>query len=343
MRMTVSIGVDGLAATRFAISPLGETIAALHLLGAAEPDPVNRPWLRWARAELARRPLAVPLLWPLLVSNGRSWPEFLAPAPATRSPGLDEELTRMLVTPPGEVRASLSRVFRDVSPWPDSARELHAEPRASLELIAAEVTDAHDRLIGPHWDRIRAVLDADVAYRGAVLAAEGARALFAGLHPGLRWSAGTLAYRKGDGGSERRVTLGPDGGLVLVPSVLIWPHVTMKMHTSSQTVLRYPARGAATVWEGGATEGVAESLYSPDGSAVRDLVGAPRARLLHALRSPSTTTALARSLEISPAAVSQQLAVLRRCGLVDRARSGRSVLYQTSDLGLALLDVGARR
>jgi DNA-binding transcriptional ArsR family regulator len=57
------------------------------------------------------------------------------------------------------------------------------------------------------------------------------------------------------------------------------------------------------------------------------------------LRSPATTTALARSLTISPAAVSQHLGVLRRCGLVDRARSGREVLYQTSDLGLALLDV----
>jgi DNA-binding transcriptional ArsR family regulator len=50
---------------------------------------------------------------------------------------------------------------------------------------------------------------------------------------------------------------------------------------------------------------------------------------------------LARSLTISPAAVSQHLAVLRRCGLVDRARSGRKVLYQTSDLGLTLLDVCA--
>jgi DNA-binding transcriptional ArsR family regulator len=60
---------------------------------------------------------------------------------------------------------------------------------------------------------------------------------------------------------------------------------------------------------------------------------------LHELRSPATTTSLARTLAVSPAAVSQHLAVLRRCGLVDRARSGRSVLYQTSDLGLALLDM----
>jgi DNA-binding transcriptional ArsR family regulator len=72
--------------------------------------------------------------------------------------------------------------------------------------------------------------------------------------------------------------------------------------------------------------------------ALRDLLGAPRARLLEALRCPSTTTALARSLNVSPAAVSQHLAVLRRCDLVDRTRSGREVLYQTSDLGLALPD-----
>jgi DNA-binding transcriptional ArsR family regulator len=56
------------------------------------------------------------------------------------------------------------------------------------------------------------------------------------------------------------------------------------------------------------------------------------------LRCPASTAALARSLDVSPSAVSQHLAVLRRCGLVDRIRSGREVLYQTSDLGLTLLN-----
>jgi DNA-binding transcriptional ArsR family regulator len=68
------------------------------------------------------------------------------------------------------------------------------------------------------------------------------------------------------------------------------------------------------------------------------LLGAPRARLLEALCSPATTTALARRLAVTPSAVSQHLAVLHRGGLVDRHRSGRTVLYQTSELGLALLD-----
>jgi DNA-binding transcriptional ArsR family regulator len=62
--------------------------------------------------------------------------------------------------------------------------------------------------------------------------------------------------------------------------------------------------------------------------------------LLVALRSPATTTALAQRLGVTPSAVSQHLAVLHRGGLADRQRSGRTVLYQTSALGLALLGQG---
>ena len=330
MRVTVPLGANDLAATRFAISPLGETISAVSLLGARDEDPVNLPWIHWAHAELATRPLALPLLWPLIHSGRPTRPEFLTPAPVTRAPALSEELDRMLATTPEQVRGSLRRVFGDKSAWPDAARELAADPGSGLELVAAELAAVHQRLIAPHWGRMCAVLEADIAYRGAVLATAGMQALFAGLHAGVGWSDGSLTFevnRKGP--TEYSMTLGPQSGLVLMPSVLSWPDMKVKLRSSTQTTIRYPARGAATVWE----------KAPPESSALRGLLGGPRVRLLLTLRSPGTTTALARSLAISPAAVSQHLGVLRRCGLVDRARSGRAVLYQTSDLGLALLDV----
>ena len=174
--------------------------------------------------------------------------------------------------------------------------------------------------------------EADIAYRSGLLADGGARSLFSDLHPDLRWSGGTLTLSDTDEGPARfRVMLGPDG-VVLMPSVFNWPQVSVSKATSSQTTLLYPARGTATVWEDGA------GLLGAGSPALEELLGAARARLLAALRSPATTTALARQLGVTPSAVSQHLAVLRRSGLVDRRRSGRSVLYQTSELGLALLE-----
>jgi DNA-binding transcriptional ArsR family regulator len=186
------------------------------------------------------------------------------------------------------------------------------------------------------------VLEADIAYRAGLLAGGGARSLFSDLHPDLRWSGGTLMLTDTDQGPPVfKIMLGPDG-VVLMPSVFNWPQVSLSRATSTQTIMLYPARGAATVWEGGAW---ARSAWAGEGGgreeAAEALLGAPRVRLLAALRSPATTTALARRLGVTPSAVSQHLAVLHRGGLVDKRRSGRAVLYQTTALGLALLGAGS--
>jgi DNA-binding transcriptional ArsR family regulator len=270
----------------------------------------------------------MPRAWPLIVNGLPTYPEFLAPAPSVRAPGLDDELARVRATPAKPVRASLRRVFGD-HPWPDSATELFERPAESLAEIAAELADCHDRLVRPHWERIRPVLEADIAYRAGLLAGGGARSLFSDLHPDLRWSGGTLTLTDTEEGTSRfRVMMGPDG-VVLMPSVFNWPLVSVSKATSSQTTLLYPARGTATVWEGGVAA-------APD--AVEELLGPARARLLAALRSPATTSALALRFGVTPSAVSQHLAVLHRGGLLDRERTGRRVLYQASELGLALLD-----
>ena len=126
-------------------------------------------------------------------------------------PGFEAELARLRATPATAVSASLHRVWEG-HPWPESARELAARPRESLAEIAAELGRCHDRLIAPHWERIRPVLEVDIAYRAGLLAACGARSLFSDLHPDLRWSGGTLTLTDTDQGLPVfRVMLGPDG------------------------------------------------------------------------------------------------------------------------------------
>jgi len=328
MTLVISLDVAELAATRFAASPLCETIRAVQLLAKPQPASVNRPWLDWARHQLDRRPLRVPRLWPL-ITGLPSYPEFLIPAPATQWPAFTDELARLAAAAAEPVRASLCRVFGE-GPWPDSARELFERPRKSLREITAELAECHERLIAPHWERIRAVLDADIAYRTGMLASGGARHLFADMHPDLNWAAGSLTLSDPDEeAAVFHVQKGPDG-VVLIPCVFAWPEVSVSKATSTQTVLLYPARGAANVWSRLGDDGIS-------GTPAEHLLGVPRARLLSALRSPATTTTLARQLGVTPSAVSQHLAFLHRGQLVQRQRRGRAVLYQTSELGLALL------
>lgn len=54
-------------------------------------------------------------------------------------------------------------------------------------------------------------------------------------------------------------------------------------------------------------------------------------------RGESSVNALAEHFPISQPAVSQHLAVLRRCGLVKHRREGRSAIYQAHSEGLAPL------
>lgn len=322
--MTIDLSVADLAGTRFAVSPLSETITGLQLLGFRDRRETTLRWRRWASAELAARPLALPRTWPLLVHDRPSWPQFLLPAPEHPGTTIDDGLAALRRTRAREVRISLRRVFGD--DLPDSAAELAAHPAAGLREIAAELRTAYERLIAPHWPRIRAVLDADIAHRARQLAAGGAALLFADLHPSLRWEDGRLVVAR-----DRPIEVRP-GGLVLLPVVLGPAEVLIKGRTTTRTTLRYPARGAGMLWTAG--------TRPAPGSTVR-LLGRHRAALLEALRSPATTTDLARALGVSPSAVAQHLTILRESGLVTGERLGRTVLYATTPRGLALLEPAA--
>jgi hypothetical protein len=320
---TVELGVGDLAGTRFAVSPVHETITALQLLAVPGRQPLHAPWARWAQDQLAARPLEVPLLRQLVVHDRKSWPEFLAPAPPAGGATLADQLLALRATAPPDVRASLRRVFGG-DPPPAGIR-LAARPDDVLDEVARELREAYDRLIAPHWPRMSALLEVDIAYRARVLAEGGPAALFDRLHPAVTWREGVLVIDQG--GRPIRVPPGP-GGLVLCPGVFGGPRVVLKGHTSSQTTLRYPARGTGDLWRPGQT--------GPS-RALRRLLGAARARVLDALLAPATTTMLARELGVTPSAVSQQLAVLHAARLVTRTRAGRHVHYALTETGRALL------
>jgi DNA-binding transcriptional ArsR family regulator len=319
--VTIELSVADLAGTRFAVSPLSETITGLQLLGFRGRGETTLRWRRWAEDELAARPLALPRTWPLLVHERGSWPQFLFPAPEHAGTTIDDDLAALRRTRARDVRASLQRVFGD--DLPDSAAALAAHPADGLREIAAELRAAYERLVAPHWARIRAVLDADIAYRARQLTAGGAERLFSDLHPDLRWADGRLTVSR-----DHPVEVGP-GGLVLLPLVLGPAAVLIKGRTTTRTTLRYPARGAGTLWTAG--------TRPVPGSTAR-LLGRHRAALLEALRSPATTTDLARALGVTPSAVAQHLTILRDSGLVTGERAGRTVLYATTPRGLALLE-----
>ena len=119
-------------------------------------------------------------------------------------------------------------------------------------------------------------------------------------------------------------------GLVLVPSVFVWPSV-LSVAAGDVAQLAYPARGLATLWEPPAA--------TPD--ALAAVLGRGRARLLTELVAPVSTTELARRTGMSPAGVSQHLTALRAAGLVVTHRQGRMLLSARTTVAEALLHASA--
>jgi DNA-binding transcriptional ArsR family regulator len=160
-------------------------------------------------------------------------------------------------------------------------------------------------------------------HRGGLLSTSGWSAAIAGLHKRLRWRDGTIELDGIIPGTHHL-----DGaGLLLVPSVFVWPHIGAYTEAPWPRALVYPARGTVALWE-------PSTATPPD--ALASLLGRTRARLLVALSDPASTTQLAKSLSLAPGAVGDHLAVLRNAGLASRARAGRSVLYRRTPLGDAL-------
>ncbi|HET9141669.1 winged helix-turn-helix domain-containing protein [Actinophytocola sp.] len=304
--------------SRFATAPLLELNQLLRKLSGQDAS-LPREWSARLRP-VFRRLRAETELPAALALQSRNWgAAFVAPPPQSLAQTVELDLAAVRSTPLAQARKEITDCLA-AQPTDDPAvlAVLHS-PRV-VERLATALETAWHALLAADWLQLRAICERDIVHRAGLLSRAGWAAAIDGLDRRLRWrdDAIEIDWRHRD----ETVELG-GGGLLLVPSVFIWPHVAAYADPPWPRALIYPARGIAGLWEPAPTT---------DPGALADLIGRSRARLLTALASPASTTQLARSLGLAPGAVGDHLAVLLRAGLVHRARSGRSVLYQRTPL-----------
>ncbi|MGI5522570.1 helix-turn-helix domain-containing protein [Micromonospora sp. CA-259024] len=325
--VAISLSAGAVARIRFAVSCLWEVVASVRVLRDPGDHAVHLPWVRRVRPPLVDAGLVGPdggLLWQLVPARPGYLADFLTPPPAGFIPDLAAELTALRATPAATVRAHLDLYPGERTP---ALAALYADPPAGLRRLTEEIEAYWRTALAPHWPRMRLLLDADVTARARILAEDGAAVLLNDLHQQVRWEDDTLLV-------TQRHCLAPDvpdgPGLVLVPSVFVWPSVA-SVSAGDAPQLAYPARGLGSLWE--RPNGVPEALAA--------VIGRGRARLLTELISPVSTTELARRSQMSPSGVSQHLTALRAAGLVVTHRRGRTLLSARTDLAEALLSATA--
>ena len=313
------VNADTLARSRFVLSPFTETFAALQLLhrgGAAHPG--EQAWLRAHlpayRARLAADPVTACLV---RAGLGRGWiADFLTPAPRDGET-FEEAVARVRSADPAEARAHIT-VALERAPLPP---ELDRDdlPSRAADLFSHIWTEA----VRPYWDRRRHVLEADVVARTAQVGQGGWAAALDALRPErTRWL----------GENRLQVNLHENPPRDISGAELVFVPVTprtgwVSWEEPDRYAIVYPCTGA-----------LADPAGRPAPASLGALLGPARAGVLALLASPMSTSQIVAVTGQALGSVGRHLRVLLDAGLVERRRSGRSVLYSRSAAGTVLVE-----
>ncbi len=328
--ISLGLSVEVLGNARFGFSPLAELVGSAITLCTLDPAGRAHPharWVAWARDRVSSDDL--PLLMAAM-PEGRWLADFLAPQVDGPHVTLEDQLDVLARVPAEEAWCELRMVWGDRG-VPALARD-EVEAGTFGAHLAEELSRYWDAAVAPHWPRVRAALETDVAFRAGQTLRGGLFDLLDDLHEEVRVDGDVLRIDKPhhDDQTYSRTRL------TLVPSAFLWPMLIVAHTEDERFQLTYPARGVGRLWEG-----VQADLRDPARDELAHLLGRTRAAVLTSLGSPRSTTHLARELGQSPATVSQHLAVLRDCGMVRSWRSGRSVLYVQTALATSLVTAAA--
>ncbi|OKI69653.1 winged helix-turn-helix domain-containing protein [Micromonospora sp. CB01531] len=312
------VPADLLARSRFTVSPMTDTVAALRALN----DP-RRPWQRaWRRpyAEAFQRMVADrPVVRALLAASfqPRWTADFLTLAPESANPTFAEELAAVERRGDEQIRADL----RATRPGP--LAEVLLDDGLTDQVVGL-LHWVWTHTVQPEWPERERRLRADIVARTARLSAYGWAGVFADLNRNVRW-VGDGCLQVNDYPAPP-LPLDQAEQLVFVPAHCARGWVVWDRPTRFGMV--YAASGVLAD----------AGTVAPDGLA--RLIGANRAAILARLDAPLSTSHLVALTGLSLGTVGDHLRVLLDAGAVTRRRSGREVLYWRTALGTALVGAG---
>lgn len=305
---------------RFAVSPLTELGNSLRALRSPGSYPLQAPW--YAAVCQVRDQL------PLDVLSGLIGPNF--DTPDLFNPRVSVPLTieaQLAYLRDQDLRMLASDIEFAVGAIP---RRLRSGGRSFGDQLADALTAYWRTAFQPHWARMRAVLDADVARRSRSLTAAGVIATLNGCGPGI--SAETTSITAHIlGRCDDELILSTRGRpLFVVPSLF-----TLSSSTplgDSDPLVSYRATDQRSMWT--------DTIGRPDRAGP---LSPHRLRYLRALGPGQSTTALAERFGVSPSAANQSLRAMAAQGLVRPRRDGKTVIYERTPLGDQLADLSSAR
>ncbi|WP_157250381.1 ArsR/SmtB family transcription factor [Nonomuraea typhae] len=306
---------EDLTKTRFALSPMSQAIGALGALGGRVVPGIAQ-WTARVREPYRRLRAATPVLRALdeLMQFTTYVPDFFCVPPEGLETTFEQEVRAVRAITDERALADL-RLAYGVRP---------IDPVLAAPDVAVRVADAlallWDSLLADDWPRLRALLERDVIMRAGRLSVYGWARVFACMDLDMINDGSTIRLGRWPGSVHRLGGV----GLVLIPNVFGMTCLYLDPPRSYGST--YQALGAAALWESPAPA-----------PALAELLGRGRATVLQALDGPATTTQLVAQLSMTLGGVGDHLGVLRRAGLVTRARSGRWVLYSRTPMGDALI------
>lgn len=304
------LGPNALHASRFALSPLAETLSQLARLrgelDSQTASPQSVALGRWLDADSFATGLV------RLVTATKFLPDFVAIPPTGMRTRLEDELLAMRAVGDHEARASLHEAQK--FSWASDGIDWAETPGVTVR-ASAVFARCWTLFVEPDWPRRRAIMERDIRHRAGVLAVSGWKHALDGMARGVRWVDHESIQFSTQTFPDRVIG---DDGLVFVPHTGLIGQWTCE--APPRIALVYPARGALAA----ATPGV---------PGMDRLLGHGRARIIAELATPATPSQLAALLDVSLGTVSSHLAALREAGVVTGRRSGRAVYYELTDTG----------